>query len=259
MQVTERKPQREYNDELKKLIKLLTFQNHKLELKGSSSLTSQQYFSDYDLFCVVERPDKTEFYHFLTDLLKKIEEADDYWFIELKMQTKAGKKIRVYPTCELKEAEFNKVYDKLDFVKIDLVARIDGFFTEVSAIYSLSDNVPTKEDYLQSLKDDIRELTKEKKWYKILKRQFNIYKADGNKKEMLRLSRVFNSDLGKEYRLISRLEAMKSVLDAYQEPELVKKMIVALKDLHLPPTLTKIDEFITDKSKELNDSAKKVL
>jgi len=257
MQVTERKPPREYNDELKKLIKLLTFQDNKLELKGSSSLTSQQYFSDYDLFCLVERPDKTEFYHFLTDLLQKIEEAEDYWFIELKMQTKAGKKIRVY--TEVKEAEFNKVYDKLDFVKIDLVARIDGFFTEVSVIYSLSDHVPTKEDYLMSLKDDIRELTKEKKWYKILKRRFNMSKAEGDKKEMLRLSKLFNSDLGKEYQLISRLEAMKSVLDAYQEPQLMKKMVVALKDLHLPPTLTKIDDFITEKSKELNDSAKKFL
>jgi len=259
MEVTERKPPREYNDELKKLIKLLTFKNNKLELKGSSSLTSQQYFSDYDLFCVLERPDKSEFFHFLSELLKQIDKADDYWFLELKLQTKAGKKVRVYPKSELNESEFMKLWDRLDFVKIDLVARIDGYFTEVSCIYSLTQTTPSTEDYIKSLDDDITELKKEKKWYKILKRMFNRYKAEGNKPEMLRLSKLFNSDLGKEYQLISRLEAMSKVLASYQDHTLAKKIVVALKDMHLPENDEKIEQFIKDKSRILNNTAKKFL
>jgi hypothetical protein len=259
MDVVELKPPREYNDELKKLIKLLTFKNNKLELKGSSSLTSQQYFSDYDLFSIIKRPDKSEFFHFLSELLKQIDKAEDYWFLELKLQTKAGKKIRVYPESELEEAEFMKVWDSLDFVKIDLVARIDGYFTEVSCIYSLSQTTPTKEDYIKSLEDDIKDLMKEKKWYKILKRKFNLYKAEGDKKEMLRLSKIFNSELGKEYQLISRLEAMSNVLKLYQEPQLLKKLVISLKDMKLPENIKKIEQFIIDKSKVLNNTAKKLL
>jgi hypothetical protein len=259
MEVTERKPPREYNDELKRLIKLLTFKNNKLELKGSSSLTSQQYFSDYDLFCILERPDKSDFFQFLSELLKQIDEAEDYWFLELKLQTKAGKKVRIYPKSEFKEAEFDKVWDKLDFIKIDLVARIDGYFTEVSCIYSLSSTTPSKADYMKSLEDDIKELKREKKWYKILKRKFNMYKAEGDKKEMLRLSKLFNSELGKEYQLISRLEAMSSVLKLHQDPALAKKLSIALKDMKLPSTITKIEDYITEKSRQLNSTAKKFL
>lgn len=259
MEVAERKPPREYNEELKKLIKLLTFANNKLELKGSSSLTSQQYFSDYDLFCVLKRPDKSEFFRFISELLKQIDEAEDYYFIELKLQTKTGKKVRIYKQSELKETEFDKVWDKLEFIKIDLVARIDGYFTEVSCIYSLTQEPPSKEDYIKSLEDDIKDLKKEKKWYKILKRTFNMYKADGDKKEMLRLSKIFNGELGKEYQLVSRLEAMSLVLKHHQDPSLTKKMVVALKDLKLPPTLTKIEDYIIQKSKELNNKAKRFL
>jgi len=259
MDVVEKKAPREYSYELKNLIKLLTFKNNKLELKGSSSLTSQQYFSDYDLFCILERPDKSDFYHFLSSLLKKIDESEDYWFLELKLQTKAGKKVRIYPNTELKESEFTKLWESLDFIKIDLVARINSYFTEVSCIYSLTRTTPTKEDYLKSLEEDISELKKEKKWYKILKRKFNIYKADNNKAEMLRLSKIFNSELGKEYQLISRLEAMSNVLKSYQDPQLIKKLTISLKDMKLPEDVTKIEEYITTKSKELNNTAKKFL
>ena len=86
-----------------------------------------------------------------------------------------------------------------------------------------------------------------------------MYKADGDKKEMLRLSKIFNGELGKEYQLVSRLEAMSLVLKHHQDPSLTKKMVVALKDLKLPPTLTQIEDYIIQKSKELNNKAKRFL
>jgi len=259
MEVLESKPVASYKDELKRLIKLLTFKKNKLELKGSASLTSQRYFSDYDLFCVVERPDKDELYDFFSKLLTKIQETDDLWFIELKLQTKQGKKVRVYPKCELKKTDWDKVWKSLDFIKIDLIARIDAFFTEVSCIYSISETVPTQKEYTESLQQDIKDLTKEKKWYKILKRKFNIYKAEDNKSELLRLSKIFNGKLGEEYQLISRLEALDTVLEHYQEPELIKKAIITLKDLHLPADIDKVEDWVKTKSKALNAEAKKLL
>jgi hypothetical protein len=259
MDVLEQKAPLQYKEELKKLIKLLTFKNNKLELKGSASLTSQRYFSDYDLFCVVHKPNKDEFLSFIKGVLKKVEEAEDLWFMELKFQTKGNKKIRFYPHQTVKEAEVEKVWDKLDFCKLDLITRINNRFTEVSVIYSFTPEPPTKGEYLKSLQDDIAELRKEKKWYKILKRQFSISKADGDKKNLLRLSKIFNGEMGKEYQLISNLEALKKVLDYYQEPTLIRKVVVNLKDLHLPEEVESIQKWMDDRFKELNNSAKKYL
>lgn len=261
MDVLEQKAPLQYKDELKKLIKLLTFKNNKLELKGSSSLTSQRYFSDYDLFCVIQKPDKDEFFAFLKEVLKKIEESEDLWFMELKFQTKGTnpKKIRFYPHQTLKETEVEKVWDKLEFCKLDLIARIDNRFTEVSVIYSFTPEPPTKEEYINSIRKDIAELRKEKKWYKILKRQFSISKAEDNKKDLLRLSKIFNGELGREYKLISNLEALQKVLDNYQEPTLIRKVVVNLKDLHLPEDVESIQKWMDERSKELNASAKKFL
>lgn len=255
MDIVEKKPASHFKDELKHIIKLLTYKS-KLELKGSASLTSQRFFSDYDLFCMVNK-DK-DFYTFIVNLIKKVEDEPDLWFIELKLQTKKGKKLKIYPRCSLKKQDWDKMCDSLDFVKIDLIARIDGFFTEVSCIYSLTD-FPAKEEYIVSLEQDIKGLKKEKKWYKILKRMFNIEKANDNKQEMARLSKIFNGKLGEEYQLISRLEALDTVLEHYQEPELLKKVMNSLKDLHLPPITGKVTEWVKEKSKKLNSEAKKFL
>ena len=257
MDVVQRKPPQQYNDELKKLIKLFTYKNNKLELKGSASLSSQQYFSDYDLFCILEHPDKSEFYKFISELITK--QIPDLWFVELKLQTKSKKKVRIYPPEKLEQSEFDAVYDTLDIVKVDFVARIDGYFTEISVIYSFSKEPPTTEDYIRSLRDDIKELRKEKKYYKMLKRQFSIHKALDEKSDMVRLGKVFNSDLGKEYQLISRLEAMKLVLEHYQKDDvLLRKLKIALKDLKVPAG-TSVLNLLETRSKQLNTTARKFL
>lgn len=261
MDVLEQKPPLQYKDELKKLLKLLTYKNHRLELKGSSSLSSQRYFSDYDLFSVFKKPDQNDFMSFLKGVLKKIEDSDDLWFMELKLQTtgKRAKKIRVYPNQPLKEGDVEKVWDKLDFIKLDLIVRIENRFTEVSVIYSFTTEPPTKEEYIKSLEDDIAGLRKEGKFYKVLKRQFSIFRVENDKKQLLRLSKVFNGDLGKEYQLLSNLEALQKVLEFYQEPSLINKVRVNLKDLHLPPDVKSVSGLLKARSKGLNQSAKEFL
>ena len=69
MDILAKKPGSQYHDDLKKIIKLMTFDKVKLELKGSSSLASQRFFSDYDLFCVMPKPDQSKFFNFLKDIL----------------------------------------------------------------------------------------------------------------------------------------------------------------------------------------------
>lgn len=254
MDITERRPPSQYTAELKKLIKFLTYKKHKLVLKGSASLASQHYFSDYDFFSFIRRTNADDFYQFLTMLVKRIESHPDMWFLELKLQTTGGKKYR-----ELNRKVFDKAWPTLEFVKIDLVARLDNVFTEIGVIYSLTEADQTPEEYKKSIMDDINELTKEKKWYKILKRKFNIYKADGNKKQMLRLSKIFNGKLGKEYSVVSNLNTIQKVLEIDQDPSTIKKIQINLKDLQLPANIDDVEDWLSQRSTALNNEAKQFL
>lgn len=261
MDVLEKKPPSLYNDELKKIMKIMQYKDNKLELKGSSSFTSQRYYSDYDLSCSLINPDKDELFIFLLELVEKINESNDLYFIELKLQTTGDKpkKIRVFPPKELDKAVYDKVFDSLDFIKLDLIARINNRFIEVSVIYSLNESIQSKEAYISSLEDEIKELAKEKKYYKILKRQFNIARANGDKKELLRLSKIFNGDMGAEYSEISNLEAIQTLLEHYQTDDVYRKIIVNLKDLHIPIDISNLDEYLQMRSKEFNNEAKQLI
>ena len=53
MDILEKKQKGEFDNDLKDIIKILKFKNNPIELKGSSSLKSQQYFSDYDIFTII--------------------------------------------------------------------------------------------------------------------------------------------------------------------------------------------------------------
>ena len=79
------------------IIKILKFNKYKIDIKGSSSLKSQQYFSDYDFFCQI--PDKIggdEAYNTIINIVRKVGEQFGIYFIELKLQTLNNKKIRWY-------------------------------------------------------------------------------------------------------------------------------------------------------------------
>jgi hypothetical protein len=228
-------------------MKMMTFKT-KLELKGSSSLASQRFFGDYDLFCVMEKPKKDEFFKFIVNLIKKIEDSPDLWFIELKLQGK--KKVKFYQGDVI---EFKNWAD-VDFIKMDIVARIENRFTEVSVIYSFVTTPISTEEYITSLKTDIKDLQKEGKYYKILKRQFNIAKAQGNRKELLRLGKVFNGPLGEKYQILSNLDAIQLVLEHYQDEDLVKKIEINLKDLKLEQK--SLIAWTKEQNAELNQSAK---
>jgi len=257
MDVLEVRPQSQYHDELKKLIKLFQYHKTPLQLKGSASLASQRYPADYDLSCVLTHPDKAQFYDFIQELLVVIKGLPDIWFIELKLQTKQGKKVRVFPGMPFKRQEWDKVWSSLAFVKIDLVARIDGRFTEVSVMYNIGEGEEAG-NYRKSLEDDIKELSKEGKWYKVLKRRFNLAKADKNKKELLRLSKIFNGEMGEEYQLLSTLEAVDKALVFAQDPQTIQKAVNQLKDLKLPPSINDIEGWMEERFADLNARAKKL-
>jgi hypothetical protein len=65
--------------------------------------------------------------------------------------------------------------------------------------------------------------------------------------------------MGKEYALISNLDTIQKVLELDQDPATIKKVIINLKDLHLPESVDNVEEWVKDRSSKLNAEAKKLL
>ena len=257
-----------FKDEIKLLMKLLTppgapkRRRPTVTLKGSAGLSSQRYPSDFDFFCEID-PDSgpDQFIAFLKTLLAAIDKHPDCWFVELKVQSIAGRKVRMHPGDKFAElaTTIKKIWKNLDIIKIDLIARIEGQFSEVSSIYKFAPAEAT-EAYRRSLEDDIRELSAEKRWYKVLKRQFNLTKTGPESTErsarLVELSKVFNGPLGGLYQTLSRLEAIEVVVGLY--PDAADKARLAIKDMRLPAeALADPDGWVERSAEEMNAAAKK--
>jgi hypothetical protein len=220
----------EFDYKIIDIIKILKFNKYKIDIKGSSSLKSQQYFSDYDFFCQI--PDKIggdEAYNTIINIVRKVGEQFGIYFIELKLQTLNNKKIRWYDADNIDKNKFVKYFNDVDFIKLDIVANIDNRLTEISVIYKFGENITV--DYISGLKSDIKELKKEGKYYKVLKRMFNIYKAEGDKDKLVDLTKFFNSEYGQIYKRLSNLDAIKLVADNYDDNTTKKIIKYNLKEL----------------------------
>jgi hypothetical protein len=177
--------------------------------------------------------------------------------VELKFQTK-NKKLRFFPKQPVKQIDVERIWTHIDFIKLDLVVRIENRFTEVSVIYTFESNLPRSEEYKKGNEEDIKELKSEGNYYKVLKRQFNIYKAEKDKKKLLKLSKIFNGEMGEEYQLISNLEAIQKVLEYYPDPETIKRVKLNLKEVKLPQEISDVESWIKSKKDELNKKAKEI-
>jgi hypothetical protein len=241
-----------FDDKLINTIKKLKFKNNKVDIKGTASLASQKYFSDYDLFTqIVGNYTNEQIYDEINKILNRIRKDSDLYFTELKIQNKNGKK-KKYFKMDFSKEDFIKNIKDLDFIKIDLIGRFSNIFTEVSIIYNFSTEKLTSEDYLKKLNDDIKELKKEGKFYKILKRVFSLAKINKDKKLLLNLGEFFNSDIGQLYQKMSNLEAIEKLLDMYDDDITIKKALINLKDINEEPKLEKINKNIKDLNMIIN-------
>lgn len=248
-----------FDDKLLYIIKELKFKNNRIEIKGTASLASQQYFSDYDLFSNIKgKYTNDQIYREVVKIINKIEKDDQLYFIELKVQNVNGSKTK-FRQLPIPKDKFIKSITELNFIKIDMIARIENKFIEVSIIYSFSPAVESKADYVASLKDDIVELDKEHNYYKILKRLFSLYKIHNKKPKLVELTKFFNSDIGALYQKNSNLKAIKLLLEKYQDQDTIKKVIFNLEEIKESPDYKIISKSIKANDKIINSKAKTIL
>jgi flagellar hook-basal body complex protein FliE len=234
-------------------VKLLKFKSdkNKIVLLGTGSLGSQLYFSDYDMFCkVLTKQSPLNTYKYFMQILTKTNHDPNMYFIEFKVQAKNGDKQKFYKVQDINKGAFLKVFGNgkhVDYCKIDYVVKIGNVMIELSIIYSFDPDPLNKTNLIKSLHEDMAELRKKGNYYKALKRQFAIHKLQGKRADklaMVKISQLFNSEVGHLYKHNSNVKALKLLLENYNDKYTLDQVKVNLKDLNLPADVNVIDKVI---------------
>lgn len=261
------KTKRGIDPDVKKFVDLFKYKNEKIMMKGSNNYINQKYYSDYDLLSYVVKPEPIELFKNIIKIVSKTANNPDLYFIEMKIQDRAGKKIKFYKPEDIKYEDFIKFYDNLDYIKLDYVVRLNNNFFEISSIYSIVNKGENRvfPDFVKRMKNDIDDVIKVGNYFKALKKIFSInsYYNRNNRpidaKIVNQISNFLNSEeYGKPYQIMGILEANKKMLENYNDPITLKKIEINLKDLKLKPEIKKIDNYIKDIYKKINKEAKKI-
>lgn len=108
-------------------------------------------------------------------------------------------------------------------VKLDLIASIDGQFTEFSMIYNIflgkKRITPgaSRAEIEEALKEDIVYFN-HRSPFKALKRTFSLAKMKNQYKEIEALLPILNSDLGRLYQIVGDLESLHTLLEQGNPP-----------------------------------------
>jgi hypothetical protein len=256
---------------IRKTFKILHFLSYPLELVGSAGLASQIYPGDFDFVTKIDTAKTNkqnifiEFFRILYDISKE----HNLYFIEFKFQYKDGTKHKIHSIDEFDEEMFNKYFNNnIDYCKIDLIINIlnTSQFYEVSCIYFFKsdDKELSVGDYKNSLLKDMKEFKKEGNYYKYLKRLFILAKLSNNNKQLLLLTNLFNSDVGKLYLIKSQLEASSILMDTYKDKpnykQIQQRVKIFLSSINLKDLkLSDIKSITSEYMKLINTEAEKFI
>jgi hypothetical protein len=207
------------DEAIRKFVAVLKLDNSPVIQLGTSSFKTQQFFSDYDLLSPISNRNLSaqKICDELKRITKSINDMDDIWFIELKIQNTDGSKEKFFPQdiSPLDCGKVAKAIKTIDYIKIDAVIfiRDTNKLTELSIIYAFQD-VPANEILIKTISEDYKHYKASGNPYKALKRLFSVYRIDGNREKMVELSSLFNSNTGKLYSLSSNLKAVKLILES---------------------------------------------
>jgi hypothetical protein len=249
MDILAPRQQSELHADINNIIAAFQFDKTKAKLKGSASYKSQQYFSDYDLLAIIKKHyDAASAFHFINVIIHRL--ADLKVFItEIKLQTKSGTKIRWHYGQHFTESSFVKYFPDVSFIKIDIIARINNIYNEVSCIYNFDTNSNDETKYVSSLVDDIKDYKKKGNYYKVLKRLFSLYKLRNDKNKLVQLSMFLNNNYGKLYQETANLEAIEKLKRLPIDRTTQRAIAQNLKEIE-HPDIKKNEKVLNSKAKE---------
>ena len=235
------------------IIKLLSLSG-KIELIGSNSLNRLKYTTDYDLQEYVKPKNNNASYVLqIQNIFKVISKTPNVYITDFKAGT-----LNTYPvrwsyddimngfkqidTITIKL--INSLHNNDNKVKIDLIALVDGTFTEFSCNYYFTKG-KNNIDIDLSLLLDIKKYYHDKKFMKMLKRimSYRLIREE----DIDDIIKFFNSDAGLFYQILHKITV---VLDLMTLVSDVDKTIVlqSVKNINIPSNYQKYVQNINVKN-----------
>lgn len=215
-------------------------------LIGSANIRNIKYAVDYDLNQDLKINDTVQILNHLhqefLSIFDKAYKQENYYVVDFKCGYKDDEPIR-WNYTDLKNGY--SYIDKIKFtfqeclvmpdniIKIDIVYLYHGIFTDINILYNL--HIVAKREHLHrekkkislnmvdSVKDDIKELITEGKYFKVIKRLFTLSILEKHvDKDLIKL---LNSDYGAFYKFINCLALVVVMMDQTFKPvpvELIK-------------------------------------
>ena len=134
---------------------------------------------------------------------------------------KGSKKLRDGRTYTLEEAIQSPTITKLDITAYVNPER----FVELSIIYVFKQNGktlnedPSENSVTNSLRESIISLEHDKSYFKMAKRIYSLAGVVGNSKAQRKLARLFNSDVGRLYSIVSDLDTISQLYEQGHKPD----------------------------------------
>lgn len=217
------------------IYKKLAFKKVPITAIGTSSLASQYYTSDFDFMSVIKgKVNQQEAFDEFLRILRNFDDNPKMFFVEFKIQEKDGTKYKIFKLADFNEEYFSHFTAKTKFCKLDGIILVNGYLKEISINYLFK---PTKENIHRKLLDDKEEQYHAGNFYKSLKRLFSAtrYAKNVDKNLLVKLTRFFNSELGKLYETYSKLKALELYLEKNKNDKLAKVVLsnIGLKGLKI--------------------------
>jgi hypothetical protein len=251
------------------LVKAFSLNDRKPRLIGTAGLKSQLYTGDYDFTMDLNDLPRDAVFSGLSDVVSRIANDENMYFVEMKIQSNGGKKERIYRGAEYSHSFFSRIpFDDIDFIKVDVVFRKEASneFFDASCMYSLGDAVEAGEDAdaerLKELEQDFGDLLGEGKYWKALKRLFSMMRIRNEEPETsIQLVKLFNSETGKLYQITSQLKAVQTLKWELAKTLKLRVSTFLQGKLGMKGSITRarVDNIIKNNEKIINKSAQRLL
>jgi hypothetical protein len=249
--IVTRKQATEYPENIIRAMHVIQFGNIVPVMGGSASIRSIKYFGDFDLITKIPKNyGARASYDQLENILIKTEKAKDFMILEeIKFQTDTQKYREM-----IDREQFDKIYKKLELVKYDYIVYANRIFYELSSIYAFKSGKGVKA-YQDSIFNEIPEYIKEGNYFKVLKRYYSISNLNKDRDMLDKLTDFFNK-YGKNYRIMSNLQAIEKVYKLDDSKETLQKIYDNLEDLGFNPKMKNFGKEIKKLFDELQKHAK---
>lgn len=273
MDIIKPKEHHEYSNNIARLFHLLTFKKSEPIIMGSNA-GRFAYGADYDLFSVVHTHDSLEKLKNVVarefkEIMQQIKGSKDIYFIEFMAGVDhEGKPLR-WSMNEIISGKHDKylfkdILNERSVIKIEIVGYIPGQgFVPMSNVYEfrtsdgkgINQEAETR-DTVDSLKKDIKKFHDKGNLMKVLKRLFVISLTEKNKKLSEKLINIFESDIGKIYKVKSDLETINEVTEKYHDKTVMERVYNEIQKIKEFASAQTIHKFKQDFYKKMDRASK---